>query len=406
MSEAKTKTTAMLLIAVVICAAIAGGVYYWYATRPRPQALPKIRYGGQYYPGEFLLYGLGPDFWRKYGIEVEHTLFSSGGESNEALIAGLIDINCGADARTVSLFNAIPDQALIIGTVQRGNRYTTVVRVDSPYKSWADLVGKKVATRFGTGAEMVLRKYFAKAGFKWEDFEWVNMKVEDMPAALEQGLIEAFTAWEPTPAIAEAQGIARVLRTYGDVALVPASIHTTKEFAYNNREAVVRFLAAQLEKADMIKNNPKEAARIASEAAAKKGITVPPEAFEKVFERINFQIEFDETVIDAIYDTAEFMYNAGKIQKIPKLVWDTSFIEEAKKLYEEMKSGQGTKLAAASSLISGGNDFTFIESISPGTASLTATVVENGEVVDAPTICEPMLVVAEARMDSSINKRR
>ena len=297
----------------------------------------KIRYGGQYYPGEFLLYGR-PEFWKKYGLEVEHILFSSGAENNEALIAGKIDINCGADAKTIALFNAIPDEALIIGTVQRGNRYATVVRKDSPYQSWDDLKGKKVATRFGTGAEGVLRRFFEKEGYNWDDFEWVNLKVEDMIAALEQGQIEAFTAWEPTPAIAEAKGIGRILRTYGDVALVPASIHTTKSFAYKNRDLVVRFLAAQLDKAEMIKNNPKEAARIAAEAAKKKGIEVSPEAFERVFKRIDFSIDFDESVIQSIYDTANFLYKQGKIKKIPKLVWDKSFLEEAKKLREQMSS--------------------------------------------------------------------
>jgi len=298
---------------------------------PEGQEVLVIRYGGQYYPGEFLLYGK-PELWSKYGIEVEHILFSSGAENNEALIAGRIDINCGADSKTIVLFNAIPDEALIIGTVQRGNRYTTIVRQDSPYQSWDDLVGKTVATRFGTGAEGVLRQYYAQAGYEWEDFQYVNLKIEDMIAALETGQIEAFTGWEPTPAIAEAKGIGRMLRTYGDVALVPASIHTTKEFAYNHEEAVVRFLAAQLEKAQLIKNHPEEAAGIASEAAAKKGIEVSPLAFEKVYNRIDFSIDFDETVIQSIYDTADFLYEQGKIYEKPTLIWDESFLEKARKL--------------------------------------------------------------------------
>jgi len=295
---------------------------------------PTIRYGGQYYPGEFLLYGR-PEFWDRYGIKVEHIIFSSGAEGNEALISGVVDVNVGADTKTIILFNAIPDDALIIGTVQRGNRYSTIVRIDSPYKSWEDLRGKKVATRFGTGAEGVLRKYYAQAGYKWEDFQYVNLKVEDMIAALERGLIEAFTAWEPTPSIAEARGIGRVLRSYGDVALVPASIHTTKEFAYKNRDAIVRFLAAQLDKAEMIKSNPTEAAQYAALAAAKKGIKVSPQAFEKVFNRIDFTVEISEEVIDAIYETAQFMYSVGKIKKIPKLIWDPSFVEEAQKLRQK-----------------------------------------------------------------------
>jgi len=297
----------------------------------------EIRYGGQYYPGEFLLFGLGDEIWEKYDLNVTHILFSSAGESNEALISGTIDINVGADSRTVALFNAIPEDALIIGTVQRGNRYSTVVKVGSSYQTWADLKGQKIGLTLGTGAEGVLRKFFDREGINWEDYEWVPLNVEDMIANLEQGTIEAFHAWEFTPGIAEAKGVGRILRTYGDVALVPASIHTTKDFVENNRDLVVSFLAAQLEKADMIKNDPAEAARIASQAAADKGLDVPATAFEKVFERIDFQIEFDQTIIDAINDTAQFLLDQGKIESIPTLAWDTSLIEDAKDIYEKKK---------------------------------------------------------------------
>lgn len=320
------KLVAVLVIIVIAIASVAA----WWFIRTSVQKTG-IRYGGQYYPGEFLLSG-HPEFWTKYGLTVEHTLFSSGAENNEALIAGTIDINCGADSKTIAVFNAIPNDALIIGTVQRGNRYTTIIRADSDYTSWDDLIGKKVATRFGTGAEGVLRKYYAQAGYEWEDFDYVNLKIEDMIAALDAGQIEAFTAWEPTPAIAEAQGVGKVLRTYGDIALVPASIHTTKEFAYSHRDLVVKFLAAQLDKAEMIKTDPEQAAQLAVEAATQKGIDVSAEAFETVFGRINFQIEFNYTVIEAIYDTAQFLYDQGKIDKIPTLVYDLTFLEEAKEL--------------------------------------------------------------------------
>ena len=326
------KRTSLMVVVIVASVSLVGSLVGCQPQAVAPEeGLATIRYGGQYYPGEFLLLG-DPSLWSDYGITVEHTLFSSGGEGNEALISGNVDINAGSDSKTTVLFNAIPDDALIIGTLQRGNRYTTIVRKDSAYESWDDLMGKTVGTRFGTGAEAGLRKYFAREGYSWEDFEWVNLKLEDMIAALDNDQIEAFTAWEPTPAIAEAMGVGRMLRTYGDVALGPVQIHTTKEFAYNHEDEVARFLAAHLDKADMIKNDPRKAAEIASSAAAKKGITVSPEAFETVFERIDFSIAFDESIIQAINDTANFLLSQGKIEKTPTLVWDTSFLEKAQEL--------------------------------------------------------------------------
>ena len=75
-----------------------------------------VRYGGQYYPGEFVLYSQ-PSIWSKYGVDVEHIIFSSGGEGNEALISGVVDVNVGADTKTVVLFGALPQDIVIIGVV-------------------------------------------------------------------------------------------------------------------------------------------------------------------------------------------------------------------------------------------------------------------------------------------------
>lgn len=333
-----------LVAILLICAVAVTSILTWRVTLSLTPQPKDLRYGGQYYPGEWLLFG-HPEFWSTYDLQVDHVLFSSGAENNEALISGEVDINCGADSKTIALFNAIPEDALIIGTVQRGNRYTTIVPVGSGYDSWDDLLkgnGKKVCTRFGTGAEGVLRRFFNQTysvelgrNYEWEDFEWVNLKVEEMIGQLEAGNIDAFTAWEPTPAIAEAQGIGEALMTYGHVALVPASIHTTKEFAYNHPSLVVAFLAAHLDKWEMIKdsNTRQQAAQIASQAAAKKGIEVSAEAFVKVYGRIDFRISFNQTIIDEIYATAQFLKDEGKIETVPTLEWEPSFIEAAEALH-------------------------------------------------------------------------
>lgn len=294
-----------------------------------PEQLETIHYGGQYYPGELLLKG-HPEFWETYGLTVEHILFSSGSENNQALIAGQADINVGSDSKTVALFNALPDEVLIIGTIQRGDRYSTIVAVDSPYQAWEDLKGKTVGTRLGTGAEQVLLRYFDMTpDLSWDDFEWVNLAIEDMSAALASGQIEAFTAWEPTPAIAEAQGIGRVLRSYGDIAFVPVSIHTTLAYAETHRPEIVRFLAAHIDKVEMIETDPDQAAELAAQAASAQGVEVSADAFKRIFERVDFSLEFSEEILAAIEDTAQFLFDQGKIETIPEFRWDGSFLEEA-----------------------------------------------------------------------------
>jgi ABC-type taurine transport system substrate-binding protein len=151
----------------------------------------------------------------------------SGAEGNQALIAGNVDINIGSDIKVIELFGAMPGKVVIIATAQRGDRYSTMIKADATYTSWDDLKGKKIGIRNGTGAEQVVRRFFEKNKLNWEDYEWVNMKIEDMTAALTAGQIEAFTAWEPTPALAEAQGAAKVMMSTG-YRLTPVLIQRRK----------------------------------------------------------------------------------------------------------------------------------------------------------------------------------
>ncbi|HUV15322.1 MAG TPA: NrtA/SsuA/CpmA family ABC transporter substrate-binding protein [Pelolinea sp.] len=294
-------------------------------------ALSTVRYGGQLYPEEFLL--KGQDFFSKYELTVEHTLFSSGGENNQALISGAIDANIGSDSKSVGLFGAMGDKVVIIAASQRGDRYSTMIQKDSGITSWYDMKGEKVGIRLGTGAEQVVRRYFEQVGdLKWEDFEWVDLKVEDMAAALADGVISSFTAWEPTPAIAEATTDAVVMMSYGDIALTPVLIHTTKEFAESHKEELVAFLRGHLDKVAMIQNEVDEAARVAAEAASAQGTEVSAEVFKAIFQRVNFSLDVDDEVMAALKDTAKFLMDIGEIDTIPEFYVDTSFLEQAKKL--------------------------------------------------------------------------
>ncbi len=322
--------------AVIIIGAV--GIIGLTMFAPPPAEPGTIRYGGQLYPGEFLLQGY-PEMWDDYDVNVSHTLFSSGTEGNNALIGGTVDVNCGSDTKTIGLFASASSEfkPLIIGTIQRGNRYSTIIPVDSTATSWTDLQGMDIGYREGTGADTTMKRYFASdpdgLGLEWDDFTWHSMNVEDMPSALQAGQIDAFTAWELTPTVAVDQGIGKIMRSYGDVALVPVSLHTTEGYAAKNPDLLIAFLAGHLDKQEMIETDTTTAATYASQAATDFGSTLSVSAFEGLFGRIDFSIEFDTSIIDDIYETADFLVtNMSKYESVPTLVYNMSYIEAAKDL--------------------------------------------------------------------------
>ncbi len=314
-----------IVIAALVLLALAS------CSKPKSQETLELTYGGQLYPEDYLIQG--GNFFGKYGLTVKANLFSSGTEGNEALISGVVDVNSASDSKSVALFNALGQDVVIVGTAQRGDRYTTIVRADSSYTDWSQLKGKKVATRYGTGAEFVLHRFFdSRDDLAWEDFQWVNMKTEDMIAALDNKQIEAFTVWAPTPEISEALGVGKAMLSYGKYALTPVLLHVKASVLEKKRDAVVRFLAGLLDRYDMIQGKGAEAAVVAAKAASAGGATIDPKAFELAFRRIDFSLDVDQAILGELKSTAETLLRNKKIEAVPDFRVDMSVLADAKVL--------------------------------------------------------------------------
>ncbi|MHA1212958.1 MAG: hypothetical protein ACTSSH_10900, partial [Candidatus Heimdallarchaeota archaeon] len=85
----------------------------------------------------------------------------------------------------------------------------------------------------------------------------------------------------------------------------------------------------------MIVNDTANAAQFAADAATARNTNISAGAFELIFNKINFQVDFDETVIEAIDDTADFLLSLGKISAKPDIVWDDRFVKAAMELVKD-----------------------------------------------------------------------
>ncbi len=65
-----------------------------------------------------------------------------------------------------------------------------------------DLRGKRIAYAFGSNAHYALLRAISSAGLEEADVHLIPLDVDQMPDALADGSIDAFSAWEPTPTIA------------------------------------------------------------------------------------------------------------------------------------------------------------------------------------------------------------
>ena len=284
-----------------------------------------LHYGGQLYAEELLLHGM--DVWSPHDLKIEHVIFKNPDDLIQAFHSGVVDIALLSDIQAAEIFAEMGDRALIIGVSERGDRMSTVVRADAGITSWSDLQGKKVALRSGSGVELALKRYFAQhKELNWDAVQWVNLSAEEMPAAVASGAVDAITALEPIPAMAQAAGGMRVLASYGATSPSPLVFVTTRDFANHNAKKITAFLSGQQDKLALIRSDPARAARIASKEAQTYDLEIPASAFHIVFKRIDFSLGIDETVKSALSATARDLLNTGQIGQLPEFSFDDSFL--------------------------------------------------------------------------------
>jgi NitT/TauT family transport system substrate-binding protein len=136
-------------------------------------------------------------------------------EVKESLMAGGLQ----AAFMLAPLVMDLADKKVPIKIVSLGHRSGAVimVRTDSPYREFRNLVGKRIAipSRFAVDF-LFLRKMLAMENLAQKDVEIIEMAPADMPAALYVKAVDAYCTGEPFGAAAQRAGYARVLRMTRD----------------------------------------------------------------------------------------------------------------------------------------------------------------------------------------------
>lgn len=131
-------------------------------------------------------------------------------EVKESLMSGSIQ----AAYMLAPLVMDLADKDVPVKIVSIGHRSGAVimVRSDSPYRSFRDLTGKRVAipSRFAVDF-LFLRRMLASEGMTVDQVEIVEMAPADMPAALYVNGVDAYCTGEPFGAAAQSAGYARPL---------------------------------------------------------------------------------------------------------------------------------------------------------------------------------------------------
>lgn len=177
------------------------------------------------------------DALSELGLEARFYPFLKGTDIDFFLRRGDMEVIFAGDMPTVIASTTLD---VIVVTLTKMGFNSIIVR---EHMLLENLRGKRVAYAYGSNAHYSLLEALANAGLTEKDVRLVPLDMIEMSDALFRREIDAFSAWEPTPAAALARpdGFVAIHKT-----LSTSYMYFARSFAEKNPEAARQIVASQL----------------------------------------------------------------------------------------------------------------------------------------------------------------
>ena len=155
----------------------------------------------------------------------------------------------------------------IIATIQTSHKNSAIIaRKDKGVLTLKDLEGKKIAATFGTTSEFFMDAMLAVNGISRKAVKVIDLKAEEIPAALEKGEIDAASMFPPYINYGQKKLGSNGITFYDEnIYTWTFNVVATQEFIRNNPGKVKKMLRALIKAEEFVKMNPDEAQKIVAD---------------------------------------------------------------------------------------------------------------------------------------------
>ena len=260
------------------------------------------------------------DHCKKFGLDVQETVFPKGIDIFPAIVKGEVDIAASAADAAIANRAGGGQVYVVAGFAKGGARL--VSRADLALKTVAELKGRKVGVARGGAQELLLLAELAKAGLTWSDKEGkdvqiVYMAFADLNQALLQKQIDAMCQSEPQSSQAINKGFGvEMFKPYDTPLGEPVRVLVMTERLYKEKPAVAgKVLECFVDATRTFLQNPAQAEQYVVGQMFKGQITA--DDFQDAIS--NSPFTYDVTV-EHIQVTTDLMakYGVGKMASPPR----------------------------------------------------------------------------------------
>jgi len=281
-------------------------------------------------------------FFKEQGLDVENKPVARGAVALGGVGSGSLQF---AESAHVPFMAAVSKGVPLVsvGIATRGFFGKMVAAPkNASLKALADFKGKRIGIQVGTGVHTVILMLLEKQGLNAGDFQFTNLRVVDMPAAMAapNNTFDAVIGWEP--------GMTRIAQTgHGKIVIeanqfeemagitYPFLISTTKQYLKTNPVVVQKIINAYAKADKYIREHHDEAVKIYTEEVRRRGGKLTEDIVRvMLFDTARFGgPAFANADMKDLVATRDFLIKIGKLKALPPFEQfiDRSFGQKAEK---------------------------------------------------------------------------
>jgi ABC-type nitrate/sulfonate/bicarbonate transport system substrate-binding protein len=245
---------------------------------------------------------LAKGYFRQEGLEAVGRSSSSGKAALEEVQAGIADI--ATSSETPFMFAVLGGQKIAaIATVQHSRRSNAIVaRKDRGIRAPKDLGGKRIGFARGTNLEYFLDIFLTTHGVARRDVTAVDLRTDEMPAALANGQVDAVSTFPPFLNEAQAKLGDRGVTLYAEeIYTQTLALSAGQEWIRANSARVEKILRALLQAEEFLLREPAAAQKVVADFRR-----TDPAVVGAIWPDQTFEVSLDQSLLLALEDEARW----------------------------------------------------------------------------------------------------
>ncbi len=202
-------------------------------------------------------------YFKEQGLDLVFKVYPSGKRALLGMLDGKADIATTSDVPFMAQLHKHPNLRIVATLGSADNELKIVTRTDRGIKEPADLKGKTIATQQASAVHFFLYLYLLQQYLNQKDVNILFMKIEDLPAALAEGKIDAMSLREPfiTKASELLNGQIQIFSAPG-LYRKTYNLVTDKAYIKAHPDIIEKLLKALIKAEGFVEHNPDKAKQI------------------------------------------------------------------------------------------------------------------------------------------------